>query len=317
MKVGIIGCGGIAGFHVSGYQAAGAQITGVTDCNADAAKAMAADTGATVYANYRELIDVCKPDAISICTPPIAHEEAAIYALENGVSVLCEKPMTISADSAHRMREAADKSNGVFMPAFRHRFLPANIALRDIVASGKIGDVVFFNNIFCGPAFDMEKKWFTKKSVAGGGCIIDTNSHSVDLFRFIIGEISEQCVVMYRHFKTTDVEDAGTLNVKAENGAIGIMQSAFVAGAGRAFIDIIGTKGRARYDYFASDKVQYMLTEDKDWTDINVVESWGFTEEVAHFVGAVKGEYQLACGIEDGVRVTEVICSAYENSTGI
>jgi len=314
MRGGIVGCGGIARAHIAAFKENGVQCAALVDSNAEAAKKFAAELdGVRICKDYRELIDSIKPDMISICTPPLAHEEVAAYALKRKVHVLCEKPMAYDIPSAHRMRDAARASSALLMPAFRHRFLPANIMLRDIIASGEIGDVVFFNNIFCGPAFGMETKWFTKKALAGGGCLLDTNSHSVDLFRFIVGEIAQQQAVMHRHFKTTDVEDAGMLVVKSDRGALGVMESAFVAGAGEAFIDIIGTKGKARYDYTDGDKVRVRLTKDKDWTIRPVKKSSGFSEEVGHFLGAIEGKHKLSCTVDDGVRVMEVICGVYKN----
>ena len=312
IRVGIIGCGDIAGSHLQGYVAAKASVVAVTDVKPEAAEARAQESGARVYADYRGLIDSGEVQAVSICSPPVAHEEAAVHALRAGVHVLCEKPMAFDVAAAHRMREAAGQSRAVFMPAFRHRFLPAIIAFRELLSSGKLGEPVLFDNVFCGPAFGMEKTWFTKKAISGGGCVLDTSSHSVDLFRFLIGEIVEQQLVAHRHFRTTDVEDSGILTVKAENGAVGAMHSAFVAGAGVAFIDVIGTKGQAHYDYYATpNEVRWRLTEEADWRRQPAAESWGFAEEVAHFLGAVEGKHPPAVTVEDGVRAMEVICGAY------
>ena len=310
-KIGIIGCGGISRCHVDGYAANDAEVTAVTDVSAEAAEKLAVETGATVYPDYRALL-ASGVEVVSICTPPFAHEEAAIAALAAGVHVLCEKPMAFDAVAARRMEQAAAGSKALFMPAFRHRFLPANTAFRKLLADGAIGDPVLFTNMFFGPAFAMEGKWFTRKAIAGGGCILDTNSHSVDLFRFLVGEIVEQTGAMHRHFKTTDVEDAGILTVKAANGAVGSMYSAFVAGSGVACIDIVGTRGRALYDYFTPGTLKYRLTEDKEWREIEVTPSIGFDEEIAHLFGAVRGEHALTCTVHDGVRVMEVIDAVYE-----
>lgn len=310
IRVGIVGCGGIARAHVNGYKAAKVQFVGITDVNREAAGKLAGELNqAPVYGGYRELIDQAKPDVVSICTPPVAHEAVAVYALKRGVHVLCEKPMAFDAASARRMEVAANKAAALLMPAFRHRFIPGNLLLRKIVASGKIGDVVLFNNIFCGPALSLEHKWFTKKKIAGGGCLLDTNSHSVDLFRFMVGEVIGQEAVMHRHFQTTDVEDAGVLIVKANNGALGTMQSSFVAGVGLAFNDIIGTKGRVRFEY--GNQVLFRLTKDKDWTVNPVKVSGGWMEQIRHFLGAVKGKHPLSCTVHDGVRDMEIITAVY------
>ena len=114
---------------------------------------------------------------------------------------------------------------------------------------------------------------------------------------------------MHRHFKTTDVEDAGVLIVKAKNGTLGTMQSSFVAGVGLAFIDIIGTKGRVRFEY--GDRVLYRLTKDQDWTVKPVKASGGWMEQIRHFLGAVKGKHPLSCTVHDGVRDMEIITAVY------
>ncbi len=311
IKVGIIGCGGIARAHADAYTKKNAKVVAVTDSNVDAANNFAGELGASVFPDYRALIDQGDVEVVSICTPPVVHEDAAVYALNQGVNVLCEKPLAWDVPAALRIRAAVRQSPALLMPAFRHRFLPANIALRDLVASGTLGDPVFFLNTFCGPAFQMEERWFTRKAVAGGGCLLDTNSHSVDLFRFIIGEIDTQAGVMHRHFKTTDVEDAGVLCVKAGNGTLGTMRSAFVAGVGMATIEITGTKGQAVYDYTDPAVVRHKLTADKDWTISEVQPSNGFAEEVGHLLGAIAGRHELSCTVDDGVRCMEVICGVY------
>ncbi len=310
INVGLVGCGGIGKAHAKSYQAAGATLAAVTDVDPKAAKAFAKEYGATAFPDVPALLANGNVQAISICTPPVAHADAAVQALQAGVHVLCEKPMAFDVAAAYWMRYAAARSQALLMPAFRHRFLPAIIAMRDIVVSGKIGEPVLFNNMFCGPAFQMEGKWFTKKAVAGGGCVLDTSSHSVDLFRFMVGEIVEQHLVMHRHFQTTDVEDAAILTVKADNGAVGAMHSGFCAGSGAAFIDIIGKAGRVIYDYDAN-VLRWRLTKDAEWRTEAVAESWGFDEEVQHFLGAIAGKHPLAVTPDDGVRVMEVICGAY------
>lgn len=313
-RAGIVGCGGIANLHAEGYINNEAEIVGVTDTNSKVAAEFAGKFGVRSYTNYQALIQETHPDAISVCTPPVAHEEIAVYALRNGVHVLCEKPMAFDLKAAYRMRKAARGSSAILMPAFPHRFRPAIVALRDLIASGKLGSPVFFNNVFCGPMFNMEEKWFTKKAIAGGGSILDTNSHSVDIFRFLIGEIADQKIVMHKHFKNTNVEDAGILSVKAANGALGSMESAFVAGMGMAVIDVIGTKGRAVYDYDTADELKYRLLDEQEWVVEKVDTGSGFTEEIAHFIGAIRGNHPLCCTVEDGVRVNEVIFRAYEGA---
>lgn len=313
-KAGIIGCGGIGAIHLEAYKANGIDVTALADSHIQAANTLAEKTkGARTFSNYKEMFAQERLDIVSICTPPAIHEDPVIMALNKGINILCEKPMAFDTASAHRMRTAAKASSALLMPAFRHRFVAANVKMKEIISSGKIGNVVAFHNIFAGPNFTMKDKWFTKKSQAGGGCILDTSSHSVDIFRFLIGEIEEQSAVMHQHFANTDVEDAGILCVKAKNGALGCISSSFVYGDGIAFIDVIGEKGRVKFDYYKPDTVVMKLTDESEWTAIEVSANTGFEEEIAHLVGAMEGKHPLAITVDDGVRAMEVICSVYES----
>lgn len=312
VRIGIIGCGGIARAHVEGYKKNNVEITALADVNKVAAEAMAKDLGgAKCFDDYKSLIESGLVDAVSICTPPVAHEEAAVFALERNVHVLSEKPLAHSVESAKRIVTAAEKSEALLMTAFRHRFLPAIQKVREVISEGKIGPIVFFQNIFCGPAFQMKDKWFSKKAVAGGGTLMDTSIHSVDLFRYLIGEVVEQKAVMHRHLEGTDVEDASILILKAENGTVGSLTASWVAGDGMAFIDITGQNGRVVYDYSKADELRLKRRSVKEWETIPVEGSNGFAEEIGHFLDAIAGKETLSCTGRDGLRALEIIEATY------
>ena len=312
LRAGIIGCGGIANAHVDGYKSNNIQVTAVTDVSHEAAVKMAEITGAKIFKDADSLIKSGMVDMVSICTPPVAHEEPALLALEHGVHVLMEKPQAHILEAAQNV--AAAKSKALFMIAFRHRFLPAIVKMKEIIQSGEIGNVVFFQNIFCGPAFYMKDKWFSKKAISGGGCMLDTSSHSVDLFRFLIGEASEQHGLMNKNFAGTDVEDASIITLKAENGAIGSLIATWVAGVGTAEIIVMGDKGMVKYDYTKPENLSVRKTADKEFTLEPVKPSNGFAEEIAHFVSAIEGKTPVTCTAHDGVRCIEIINSVYQEN---
>lgn len=314
LRAGIIGCGGIANAHADGYKNNNIQVTAVTDICNEAAARLAEITGAKIFKDAESLIKSGIVDMVSICTPPVAHEEPAILALQHNVHVLMEKPQAHILESAQNIAEAAAKSKALFMIAFRHRFLPAIVRMKEIIKSGDIGNVVFFQNIFCGPAFYMKDKWFSKKAISGGGCMLDTSSHSVDLFRFLIGEASEQHGLMNKNFAGTDVEDASIITLKAENGAIGSLIATWVAGVGTAEIIVMGDKGMVKYDYTKPEVINIRKTADKEFTAEPVKASNGFAEEIAHFAGAIEGRTPVTCTAHDGVRCIEIINSVYQEN---
>lgn len=312
LRAGIVGCGGVAQSHIAGYQKNGIKVTALTDMNPDIAKATAEKLNgeAEIFASAEALIKSGKVDLISICTPPIAHADNAVCALENGVHVLCEKPLAHTAKDAEKIQRVAENSKVKFMVAFRHRFLPATQKMKELIDQGKIGAPVLFLNEFCGPAFGMKDKWHCKKAISGGGCMLDTSAHSVDLFRYLFGEVVEQHAVMHRHFENTDVEDCAILTVKSANGVLGSLTSGFVVGGGRARVDISGQAGRIIYEY--GKEIRYYDLATNTWEDIEVVVSNGFAIEIGLFIDAIKNDLPVPVGIEDGIRCLEIIQSNYK-----
>lgn len=310
-KVGIIGCGGIARAHRDGYRANGIEPVAFMDVNKASAEEMAKDVqDAKVFDTAQELIESGMVNVVSICSPPAFHEEAAVLCLKRNIHTLCEKPLAHSVESGRRITAAAAQSNALCMTAFRHRYLAAMVKIRALLDEGTIGSVVFFNNIFCGHAPGMKDKWFSRKAVAGGGSMLDTSSHSVDLFRFLVGEVVEQHAVTNRRMENADVEDSAVLIVKADKGAVGSMTSSWMAATGEAFIDIMGEKGRIFYDYTkgAEVRVELLNAEPEVYA---VDETWGFKEEIAHFLGAIEGKHPLSCTAQDGLRSLEIIHGCY------
>ena len=113
IRIGIVGAGKICqGPHMGAYDKIdNAQIVAVCDINEqrlEEAKKRYPD--ATLYKDYKEMIEKETLDAVDICTPNNLHSIVAIYALEKGLNVLCEKPDAINVSEAIKMQEAAKKS---------------------------------------------------------------------------------------------------------------------------------------------------------------------------------------------------------------
>lgn len=315
LRVGIIGCGGIARCHVDGWTTNGCTITAVTDVQPKAMDQFIRDIEGDVakFQDAARLIDSGLVDVVSVCSPPAAHAESVVYALQKGVHVLCEKPMADSVERGRQIVQAAEESRSKCMMAFRHRFLPAIVTMKQMLAENAVGKVVFFHNRFYGPAFHMKDKWFTRKAVAGGGCMLDTSSHSVDLFRYLIGEVTESSAVTHRHFDGTDVEDAAILLIKSNDGTLGSLASAFVAGDGAAYIDVVGQEGRLLYDYYQPDVLKHKKRGQEDWQTIPVQPSNGFTEQIAAFQQTLLDDTEPPVTAQDGLQCLEILFAAYDS----
>jgi len=141
LKAAVIGFGFIGAAHVDAIRRVpGVELVALVDIMDAQKKAETLDIP-NGFSDYKEMIKVCRPDCIHICTPNNTHKEIAIYALEHGVNVICEKPMARNAGEAKEMLEADRKSGLVHAVNFHNRFYPANHQLRNMIQDGSLGKI--------------------------------------------------------------------------------------------------------------------------------------------------------------------------------
>jgi predicted dehydrogenase len=307
MKVGIIGAGGIAGEHKRGYaRLSDVELVGVADPSAAAQDKAKNEWKTAAYATVAELLDTAKPDAVSICAPPKFHADAAVACLERGVAVLCEKPMARNAEEARRIAAAAAKASVPFMVAFCHRYHPPVTMVKDAILAGKLGKVSMYRNRFGGRQ-DMSKTWFSDPEIAGGGTLMDTSVHSVDLFRFLVGDASWVTGAVADVAGIYRLEDSGIITLGTADGAFGVIEGSWSTPASANVIEVYGTEGAAVVNYNNGETL-LLAKGEKEWKKLTWEGPDRFELEVEAFVKAVTGKtaapitaaYKSA---KDGVRV--------------
>lgn len=122
LKVGLVGCGGISGAHVPGWQALeDCEIVAVCDVRQEM---MNKYPGPRQYLSFDEMLEKEELDIVDICLPTYLHPDYAIKAMEKGINVLCEKPISLNRDDVERVYAAAEKNKVKFMVAQVLRFWP-------------------------------------------------------------------------------------------------------------------------------------------------------------------------------------------------
>ncbi len=312
-KVGIIGCGAIAESHRIGYQKNNLIPVAVADVSETHASELAKKCdNAQVFRSFTDLLE-SGVEAVSICTPPGTHHEIAVAALERGIHVLCEKPLAATLEDCRQIEKAEAASSAVFMVAFRHRYLPVHQAMRALIEKEGLGRIVLFRNLFGGPMPAMKDKWFSKRAIAGGGVLMDTSSHGVDLFRFYCGEIASFAGQTNRLFENTDVEDTGAVVLRSEDGALGIIASSWTIGTWNAIVQIDTEKASLTYDYSNSGEFILQRGADAPKEKVSVKSSDGFAEEITCFLKVIAGSDTNYPSATDGHRVVEVFQGIYSN----
>ncbi len=192
LRIGIIGTGGIAGAHIQSYLAQeDAEVVAGADIVPGRAEEFFAanQVEAKAFEDYKEMIDTMELDAVSVCTYNTTHAECAIYALEHGVNVLLEKPMTVTLDEAVAICKAEKASGKVLTIGFQPR-MDANMQMiKKVVQSGELGRV-FYVQTGGGRRHGIPVSWsetFIEKDKAGLGALADIGCYSIDLVMNALG----------------------------------------------------------------------------------------------------------------------------------
>ena len=307
----IVGAGGISRSYAQAFvQGLPFQLVGVADIRVESAREVAAMAGVAAYDNVDRMVAELKPSAAIVCTPPSTHPEVCIRLMEQGVHVLCEKPLAISTEEAIRMAETAERCHVVFSMGSKFRFVADVRKAREVIDSGILGDIILYENTFAGFC-DMSKRWNSQPAISGGGVLIDNGTHSVDILRFLLGNITELQVVEGQRIQNLPVEDTVHLFVRTEGGAMGNIDLSWSLNKVRAdFISLYGSKGTLSVGWKES---KYKLADQKDWTvfgnGYDKVAAFG--NQIRNFGGAICGTEELIITPADAIASVRVIESAY------
>ena len=281
LKIGFIGCGGIAnGKHLPGMAQQKEYVDLVAFCDLipERAEKAAKEYGtpdAKVYTDYHELLADPTIDAVHVLTPNVAHCEITVAALEAGKHVLCEKPMAATPADAQKMLEARDRTGKMLTIGYQYRHFPENQVAKKVVDDGWLGDVYYAEATYLRRRGVPTWGVFTDKSKQGGGPLIDIGTHALDLTLFLMNNYDVDYVVgtsfeklgqlldpEYQgqvnymgnqdnwNNKTYDVEDSAVGHIKMKNGAVINLRASWAinmaedAGAdNEAHTLLCGTKG--------------------------------------------------------------------------
>lgn len=192
LRIGIIGTGGIANNHIESYlKQNDVEIVAGADIIPGKAEKFFKkhNVNALAFEDFKKMIDTVPMDAVSVCTYNCSHEECTVYALEHGLHVLLEKPMSVTLDQAVRMCKAEKKSGKILTIGFQPRFDSNMQMIKKIVESGELGRVYYIQT-GGGRRHGIPVGWsetFIEKDKAGLGAVGDIGCYSLDLVLNAIG----------------------------------------------------------------------------------------------------------------------------------
>lgn len=234
LRIGIIGTGGIAHSHMKSYQAMpDVEVVGGADIVPGKAAAFFKEfelNAAKSFTDHKELLKM-DLDAVSVCTYNTTHAECAVNALNAGLHVLCEKPMSVTLADGVSMAKAAKKSGKILSIGFQPRYDPNMIMVKEIAQSGILGHI-YYVQTGGGRRRGMPGGTFIRKDLAGVGALADIGCYGLDMALNTIGYRKPVTVSAYasNYFGTNplyhseadkfDVDDFSVAFIRFEDGLV-------------------------------------------------------------------------------------------------
>jgi predicted dehydrogenase len=333
----VIGFGFIAeNGHLPAYLASEElDIVAVADiCTARRRAAAAALPAARIYEDYKSLLtrEGRDLDFVDIATPPYVHAEIARAALESGLHVMCEKPLSPRVEDAAALIQQADQAKRVLFPVENYKHAPVIVAVRQVLASGLIGKVhevtlSTFRNTHARGVKEWNESWRREKRYAGGGVAMDHGSHTFYLAFDWMGSYPTSISAKTSTRGAFDTEDTLIGSATFPNG-IAAVHLTWTAGVRKVLYTIHGDRGAIRVedddievavmgepaDSGSSHRRAWQLNTKKvasEW--MNAGHTAWFRSMFGHFATAMDQRDTVSRAV-NALRCIELITAAYESA---
>ncbi len=320
LRVGVIGLG-IGRRHIAAYQSIpDVQVVAVADVD-EAARARVCEEYCIplAFSGWAELLARQDIDLVSICTPDRLHPEQALFALEAGKHVLCEKPLATTPEDAARLVKQARKSGRKFMVGHNYRFSPQFRQLKERVDAGALGDPFYGESSYVQDLYFMASLgpnyWRLKdpQDFYLGGAI-----HNVDLLRWVLGEIVEVHSYSNHGMPFYPLDDNYVSNFRFANGRIGRLL--LILGArlkDKFYVDlgVYGPEGSLKAVMQRDELIQNSERLEGDGpTVVPVAGANSHALELAHMVDCIRHDRQPLVDVVEGAKGVAVCLAAIRSA---
>ena len=302
VRVGVVGVGHLGMHHARVYtEILGAQLVGVADVNEERAQSIAEPLGVNAYGDFEKLIKETHPDAVSIVVPTVGHYEVAKLAMEHGIHVLVEKPVTTSVDEAEKLLNLAVEKDVILQVGHIERFNSAVQHAREFIK-----DPYFIQTRRMGP--------FSPR-ISDVGVVLDLMIHDVDIILSMVHSDLVSISAVGSCIRTPH-EDIASVQLQFANGTIAQILVSRVSEKRQRQMEITEAERYITVNYEAQDITVQRCVRQSGGNIVEVMEHPVFPKteplkmELQHFVSCVRGGRQPMVGIKDGKRALEVCVAA-------
>ena len=348
IKVGVIGCGGIAnGKHMPSIKSLGdVEIVAFCDIIKEKAEESKKNFGtedAKVYTDYKELLKDDSIVAVHVCTPNRSHSFITVDALHAGKHVICEKPMAINTAEAKKMVDAAKETGKILTIGYQNRYRTDSAYLKRACENDDLGEIYYAKALALRRRAVPTWGVFLNEYEQGGGPLIDIGTHALDLTLWMMDNYKPKMVVGSVFKKLGDqkesgnawgdwdpkeytVEDSAFGYIVMENGATIVLESSWalnILDVQEAATVLCGTKaGADMKDGLRINNVNYnkQIIEKPDLSAGGVAffdgAGGGAPQEIEAqiFYNAIKNGTDVVVKPEQAFVVTQILEAIYESA---
>ncbi|HEY5583634.1 MAG TPA: Gfo/Idh/MocA family oxidoreductase [Ruminiclostridium sp.] len=347
LKIGIIGCGGIAnGKHMPSLKVIpNVEMVAFCDLIVEKAEKAAKEYGtpdAKVYTDYKALLEDSTIDVIHVCTPNKSHAYISIDALKADKHVMCEKPMAKTAADALKMVETAKATGKKLTIGYQHRHKAESTYLKKAIDRGDLGEIYFAKSFAVRRRGTPNWGVFLNEEEQGGGPLIDIGTHSLDLTLWMMNNYKPKMVVGTKYKKLTNpdcanpwgpwdekehtVEDAAFGFIVMENGATIILESSWALNTiepiPEGSIALCGTSAGAQIKNGLSinkDEFGKLVEIRPDFNTGGVAFYDGVAEtpaiiEARRWIDSIINDLDVVVKPEEAYAVTQILEAIYESA---
>jgi UDP-N-acetyl-2-amino-2-deoxyglucuronate dehydrogenase len=333
-RIAIVGCGAIGRVHaraVHGFD--NARLVAVSDVKTETAAGFAKEFSCNAYSDYAEMFDREKPDLACVCTPSGTRLDICQAAAERGVNLLVEKPLDIVLSRTKKIIDMCEKAEVKLGCVFQLRFMPVFQNLKKSVTDGRFGRCILGNACtICHRSQEYydSGSWRGTLAQDGGGALMNQGIHSVDLLRWIMGDVKS--VFAYKASLTHDieVEDTVAAVLQFESGAMGTLEATTSVRHGiDKRLEIFGTEGAGIIE---GEKLVLWRLQDQSEADMLsqkgsdiahvglspssplIEDVWLHQQQIQDMIVAIQEDRSPAIPGIEGHKAVELVLAIYESA---
>jgi D-xylose 1-dehydrogenase (NADP+, D-xylono-1,5-lactone-forming) len=292
-----------------------AEVEAIASSSGKAAEVAARLNIPRVYDTYEELLQDPNIDAVYIPLPNSLHRKWVLEAAKHWKHILCEKPAALTAQEMIEMDRYCKEQNVLFMEAFMYQFHPQHQRVKEIIASGEIGEVKLMRSSFSFHMEDREANIRMDKSL-GGGSIYDVGSYCIHSMRYIL---EAEPVKVHAHGRLdpeTCVDVSAVAYLEFDRGIQGVFDCSFEASFRQEY-EVVGTRGRLlvprAFRPDVNGDVGLVTVESNGQQRIEEMEGDIYLLEVDHLSEAILEKSHLIYSAEKTIANMRVIDACYSS----